>query len=102
MFEVYKVINGYALPIIDNFFIFREKIHNFRNFAIILNKNKKRVRYGSKTIFYRVPFFLASLPEECKAPANSLNKFKQKIIAGNVYTCLCRLCRPFLQNLGFI
>ena len=41
MTEVYKIINGYAPPIIDNFFMFRENTHNLRNFQIILNKNKK-------------------------------------------------------------
>ena len=37
MIEVYKIINGYAPPIMDNFFIFRENTHNLRNFQIILN-----------------------------------------------------------------
>ena len=41
LIEVFKIINGYAPPIIDNFFIFRENIHNLRNFQIILNENTK-------------------------------------------------------------
>ena len=40
MIEVYKIINGYAPPIMDNLFIFRENTHNLRNLQIILNKNK--------------------------------------------------------------
>ena len=50
MIEVFKIINGYAPLIIDNFFIFRKNTHNFRNFQIILNENKKTVRYGSEKI----------------------------------------------------
>ena len=50
MIEVFKIINGYAPLIIDNFFIFRENTHNLRNFQIILNENKKTVRYGSEKI----------------------------------------------------
>ena len=42
MTEVFKIINGYAPPIMDKFFIFRENTHNFRNFQIILNENKKQ------------------------------------------------------------
>ena len=42
MIEVFKIINGYAPPIMDNFFIFRENTHNLRNFQIILNENKKQ------------------------------------------------------------
>ena len=32
MSEVFKVINGYVPPIMDNFFIFRENANNLRNF----------------------------------------------------------------------
>ena len=52
MIEVFKIIDGYAPPIMDNFFIFREDTHNLRNFQIILNENKKTVRYSSETISY--------------------------------------------------
>ena len=31
-------------------FLYLEKIHNLRNFQIILNENIKAVRYGSETI----------------------------------------------------
>ena len=53
MIEVYKIINGYAPPIMDNLFIFRENTHNLRNLQIILNKNKKTVKYGSETISHK-------------------------------------------------
>ena len=42
MIEVFKIINGCAPPIMDNFFIFRENTHNLRNFQITLNENKKQ------------------------------------------------------------
>ena len=51
MTEVYKIINGYAPSIMDNFSIFRKNMHSLRNFQIILNKNKKTVRYGTDTIY---------------------------------------------------
>ena len=50
MIEVFKIINGYAPITIDNFFKFRENTHNLWNFQIILNENKKTVRYGSEKI----------------------------------------------------
>ena len=40
--EVYKIINWYAPPIMDEFLIVRENLHNLRNFQTILNKNKKQ------------------------------------------------------------
>ena len=43
------------------------------------------------------------LPEEYKL-ANSLSGFKSKlkIKTWKCDRCVCRLCRPFLQNLGFL
>ena len=101
MIDVYKIINGCAPTVMDNFLIFRENKHNLTNFKIILNKNKKTIRYGSETISYRTPLLWANLPEEYKL-ANSLSEFKSKIKTWKCDTCVCRLCRPFLQNLRFI
>ena len=42
MIEFYKIINGYAPPITDDFFIIIENTHNLRNVQIILNKSKKK------------------------------------------------------------
>ena len=90
MIEVCKIINGYVPPIKDNFFIFRENTHNLRDFQIILNKNKKTVRYRLETIFYRIPLLWTNLPEEYKL-ANSLSEFKSKIKTWKCDTCVCRL-----------
>ena len=75
MTEVYKIINGYAPPIMENFFKFRENTYNLRNFQSISNENKKTVRYGLETISFRTPLLWAKLPEEYKL-ANSLSEFK--------------------------
>ena len=90
----------------NNLFVFRENTHNLRNFQIMLNKNnsnnnKKTVRSGSAAIFYRTTLPWANLPEEYKH-ANSLSEFKLKKKAWKYDTCVFRLCRLFLQNLGFI
>ena len=57
-----------------NLFIFRENIHNIRNFQIIANENKNTMRYGLETICYRTPYLWASLPEEYKHQ-NHVGKF---------------------------
>ena len=63
MAEVYKIVNGEAPAIMKNLFIFRENIHNIKNFEIIANENKNTVRYGLETICYRTPYLWASLPK---------------------------------------
>ena len=37
-----SVINRYAPPNMDNFFIFRGNTHSLRNFQITMNENKKK------------------------------------------------------------
>ena len=46
MTEVWKIVQGKALPLMKNLLTFRENIHNIRNFQIIANENKNTVRYG--------------------------------------------------------
>ena len=55
MVEVFKIINGFVPPIMEDFFLFRENTRNIRNFEIISNKSKKSVRYGLETVKYRTP-----------------------------------------------
>ena len=62
-------------------------------------KTKKTVRYGSEAISYRTLLLWTNLQEEYKL-ANSLRKLKSKIKTWKFDTCVFRLCRPFLQNLG--
>ena len=65
MTELFKIINGYVPPIMDNFFIFRENTCNLRNFQIILNENKQtKKRYGLEAIFQRTPLLWANLLDE--------------------------------------
>ena len=39
MVEVYKIINGYVSPMMNNLFVFFYKTHNIRKFWIICNAN---------------------------------------------------------------
>ena len=78
MAEVYKIIKGEPPTIMKNLFLFRENIHNIRNFQIIANENKNTVRYGLETICYRIPYLWVSLPEKYKRQ-NSVGKFKEKM-----------------------
>ena len=100
MVGVFKIINGFAPPIMEDFFLFRENTHNIRNFQIISNQSKKSVRYGVETVKYRTPLFWANLPEKYKT-ATSLNCFKTKIKTWKCETCVCRLCQTYHQNLGY-
>ena len=87
MVEVFKIINGFAPPIMEDFSLFRENTHNIWNFQIISDESKKTIRYGLETVKYRTPLPLANLPEKYKT-AKSLNSFKIKIKTWKCETCL--------------
>ena len=72
MVEILKIINGFAPPIMKEFFSFRENTHNIRNFQVISNESKKTVRYGLETVKYRTPLLWANLPEKYKAATVAL------------------------------
>ena len=59
MTEACKVISGQAPPIMDNFFIFRERTHNLINF---IKSKQTKVGHGSETISYRTSFLWANSP----------------------------------------
>ena len=54
-----------------------------------------------ETVTYRAPFLWANLRTKYKN-AKSLDKFKSKIISCKCDFCQCRLCKKYIQNLGFI
>ena len=87
MLKMFKIINGFAPPIMEDFFLFRENTHNIRNFQIISNESKKSVRYGLEKVKYRTSLFWANLPEKYKT-ATSLNSFKTEIKAWKCETCV--------------
>ena len=55
MVEVFKIINGFAPPVMEDFFLFRENTHNIQNFQAVSNESKKTVRYGLETVKYTTP-----------------------------------------------
>ena len=50
MIKIYKIINNIAPPIMNSLFLFRENVHNIRNFQILSNNTKKTVKYGFETV----------------------------------------------------
>ena len=100
MTEVYKIVNGIIPPIMNSLFNFHANIHNIRNFQEIFTENRKTVKYGIETVTYRAPFLWANLQSKYKN-SKSLDEFKSKLKSWKCDFCPCRLCKNFIQNLGF-
>ena len=77
------------------------KSYNLRNFQEFLTERKRTVHYGLETLSYRSPQLWSLLPENIKE-AKSLEIFKRKVKNWICDNCPCRLCKPYLQNIGFL
>ena len=59
------------------------------------------VYYGTETIFVLGPKLWTILPDEYKN-STSLKEFKTKIKNWVPLNCQCRLCKTYIENVGFI
>ena len=100
MTEIYKTKNNYAPPIMHHLFQFSENTFNLRNFRKLATHNKNTLNYGLEIASYRAPFIWAKLPSEYKN-STSLGEFKTKIKIWNGDE-ICRLCKVYLPNIGYV
>ena len=63
--------------------------------------NPKTVRYGIETLSHLGPKVWNLVPTELKS-SESVQIFKAKIRKWIPQNCPCRLCKPFVPNLGFL
>ena len=64
-------------------------------------RNVRTVRYGTCSLSYLGPKIWAILPDELKG-LTSLKAFKEKIKTWNPTNCPCKLCVPYIANLGYL
>ena len=101
MTEMYKILNGIPIPIMNSLFQFRNNTNNIRIFQEVFTKNRKTVKYGTESVTYRVSFLWANLHTKYKN-AKSSGEFKSKIKWWKCDFCQCRLCKKYVQNISFI
>ena len=100
--EMYKVRKGISPAIIAELFEHKEEhCYNRRNNAEFTIPAIRTVYHGSESISYLGPKIWNILPDRLKN-ANSLETFKPEIKKWKPENCPCRLCKSYLQNIGFI
>ena len=75
--------------------------YNLRSQADFVRDSVNTRRYGLNSLSYFAPKVWDMIPLEIKN-INSLQKFKTEIRKWAPENCSCYLCRPYLQNLGFV
>ena len=99
--ELFKVKIGVAPDIMKEIFQVEERPYNFRHNVFVKRHNVKSVRYGTETASFLAPKLWDMIPEECKNET-SVNAFKEKIKTWVPDNCPCRICKTYVQNLGFL
>ena len=99
--EIYKVKHNLSPIFMKN--IFRESTnpYNIRNFPEFQTSNVRTVYNGTETISFRGPKTWSLVPNEIKN-STSLSVFKNKIKHWKPEGCMCRLCKVYIQDLGFL
>ena len=73
---------------------------SFRTRNVLQSRNPSSVRYGTKTISYIAPNIWSLVPETIKNYGR-LKSFKHKTRKRKPH-CPCRLCKVYLQPVGFV
>ena len=99
--EMFKVKNNLSPSFMKSIFPLNECNYNLRKNPYFKGKNVRTTTYGTETISYRGTEVWDIVPNEIKN-SSSLEQFKQKIKSWKPLACKCRLCKVYLQNIGFI
>ena len=99
--EMFKIKNHISSPIIQDIFPDYEPTYDFRKSKFWEGSNIRTVIYGSETLSNRGPKTWEILPQSIKN-SQSLNEFKEKVKHWKPVGCTCRLCKTFIQDLGFL
>ena len=98
---MYKVKNSLSTEIMKEIFPLVESSYNLRNVPDFRNYPIKTVTYGSETVSFLGPKIWNLVPTDIKRE-ESLSGFKRKIKKWTPQECPCRLCRNYIQHVGFI
>ena len=99
--ELYKFFHGLSPSIMKNVFHFNKNIpYKLRSRNELYSRNPKTLKYGTEAISYLVPKIWTLVPNAIKS-SKSLNVFKSKIRQWEP-DCPGRLCKKYLQHVGFI
>ena len=99
--EMYKVKNNISPQLMKNIFIQKENTYNLRRDHIWEIRAVKSVYHGTESLSFRGPKTWDMLPTDIKN-SESLREFIFKVKKWKPVGCTCRLCKVYINNLGFI
>ena len=99
--EMYKTKHNISPQLMNNIFIQKENKYNLRNEQIWEIRAVKSVYNGTESLSFRGPKTWDILPRDIRN-SESLSEFIFKVKLWKPEGCTCRLCKVYVNNLGFI
>ena len=99
--EVYKVKHNICPEFMHEVFPTARDAYDFRTEHDLTGHNVRSVYNGTETISFLGPKTWAIIPIEIRN-SKSLPKFKARIKKWKPVGCTCRLCKIYIQHLGFL
>ena len=101
MIEIYKTKHSLNPTFMRDVFTERNNQYNLRNEDHLRLPVAKTATYGLENIENRGCLLWSTLPKEIK-DSNTLSEFTRKIKHWDGNSCVCRLCKILVKNLGFL
>ena len=98
--DFFKESKDLAPTIFNEVFSKRSVQYNLRHASEFCSKREKQIPWYRKFVLSRAKNW-DLVPKELKE-LSSLSAFKKAIKKGKPQNCPCRLCKKYIQNLGFI
>ena len=100
--EMFRFYNGLSPPFMNNIFKLRaENLYNLRQVSEFSRPMVKSVYDGTESISYLGPTIWNILPEKLKNVENA-EHFKTEIKTWKPDNCPCRLCKVYIESVGFL
>ena len=99
--EIYKALNDLSSTLMFELFSVKEREYNLRNDNALVSNIPHSTKYGLNTISRLAPKIWEIIPNEIKS-CKYLNSVKAKINMWVPTNCTCKLCRPYVHNVGSI
>ena len=98
---MYKISHGLSTPLIKNIFPINRNPYNLRENSQFSRPRIKTVYHGIESISNLGPKIWDMVPNNLKE-ISELDKFKKAIKQQKPEHCPSRLCKAFVQNVGFL
>ena len=99
--ELFKVKQNLSNSMLSNIFPTRSISYNLRSQTDIIRSNASTSQYGLNSMRCFASKVWQMIPVEIKNSV-SIESFKEKIRKWEPSSCYCRLCMPYIHNLGYV